>query len=127
MKEEDALALLGFDQAWVDLGILSSELAKALVEEYLISDDRRTEHYRWRAFSSFMDANPALETNVMHEIYQLSKAEPDDMLQDSMLHTLIRRDDLPLELLRKEAESPVKSIARKAAEKLALKDLAPSQ
>jgi hypothetical protein len=118
MRYEDAFALLGFNQPWVDLGILTGERAEALLNEYLTSEDKRTEHYRWRAFTSFMEENPTLEAGLMRQIYVLSKTEPDDMLQDSMIHTLIRRDDLPLELLKNEVESPVKSIAKKAAKKL---------
>ena len=65
-----------------------------------------------------MNENSTLDELSYYKIYDLAKHEPDEMLRDSMIHTLIRRDDLPIELLEKEVESPFGNIARKAKDSI---------
>jgi hypothetical protein len=50
LMDRAALELLGYTQGWVESGFLSLELLQAQLEQFQSSDDKNTEHYRYRAF-----------------------------------------------------------------------------
>ena len=121
MQQELIFKLLKFNQKWFDLGLLNEESSENLIYKFENSEDKNTEHYRWKIFKDFLDMNSKIEEKKMYQIYELCKNEPDNMLQDSMIHSLIRRSDFPLDLLIKESYSDIKSISKVATEKLNLR------
>ncbi|MEH2284699.1 MAG: hypothetical protein V7K90_25820 [Nostoc sp.] len=68
---------LQFSQEWIDIGIININSFTAIKEEYLKGEDENTEHYRWKAFHSFMQHNNLLSPEKFYMLYKIGKNEPD--------------------------------------------------
>jgi hypothetical protein len=110
---------LEFSQEWLDLGIVDSEKLHRIEFERNSSDDRNSEHYRWRAFLDFMQSQAFLDPIIAKRLYELGASDPDSTMGGSMMAHVLRRKDCPVELLRVAAESEEKFLRKIAAEKLA--------
>jgi hypothetical protein len=87
--------LLGFTDQWHELGIVTLELLNQLRAQWLSSEDRHAEHYRWRAFLAFADARPELNPQLAVELYALGEAEPDVAMGGSIMAYVLRRPECP--------------------------------
>jgi len=110
---------LEFSQEWLDLGIIDSEKLHRIESEWNASDDNNTEHYRWRAFLAFMQSQAFLDPIIAKRLYELGASDPDSTMGGSMMASVLRRKDCPVELLHVAAKSEEKFLSKIAAEKLA--------
>jgi len=112
-----------FSQEWLDLGIIDSEKLQKIESEWNSSDDKHTEHYRWRAFLDFIESQEFLDPFIAKRLYDLGANDPDSTMGGSMMAHVLRRKDCPVGLLRAAAESEEKYLRRIAAEQLAKESL----
>ena len=115
----DIFRELEFSQEWIELGITSQARLVQLEAEWLASDDRNSEHYRWRAFLDFMQLQVSLDPLVAKRLYDLGANDPDDAMGGSMMAHVLRRTDCPKELLQAAAVSDEKFLRKIASERLA--------
>jgi len=115
----DIFRELEFSQEWIDLGIVSQATLKQIEAEWLTSDDRSPEHYRWRAFLRFMQLQISLDPIVARRLYQLGARDSDASMGGSMMAHVLRRKDCPEDLLRDAAVSDEKFLRKIALERLA--------
>jgi hypothetical protein len=109
---------LEFSQEWIDLGIITPAKLNQLVGEWTSSDDRNTEHYRWRAFLDFVQSQDSLDEITARRLYNLGATDPDLSMGGSIMAHILRRKDCPEDLLRVAAGSDEKFLQRIANEKL---------
>jgi hypothetical protein len=64
----DIFGKLKFTQEWIDLGIITPEKLDEIRDKWLKSDDRNTEHYRWRAFLNFSESSPLLDDTTLRRL-----------------------------------------------------------
>ena len=109
---------LDFNQEWIDLGIIPQAQLDRIETEWLTSDDRNSEHYRWRAFLDFMQLQISLDSSIARRLYQLGARDPDAAMGGSMMAHILRREDCPEDLLRDAALSDQKFLRKIASERL---------
>src|SRR5580765_4803544 len=115
----DTLRELQFTQEWVDLGIVTQQKLSELESEWRSSDDRNTEHYRWRAFLDFSQSKSFLGEDVLRRLYQLGANDLDTTMGGSIMAHILRRHDCPEDLLQRAAESGENFLRKIAQQKLA--------
>ena len=113
------LRQLEFTQERIDLGIVDPDKLHLMELEWNSSDDKNTEHYRWRAFLDFMQSQEFLDPIIAKRLYDLGASDPDSAMGGSMMAQVFRRKDCPVDLLRVAAESEQKFLRKIAADKLA--------
>jgi len=120
MEKDDFFKKSKFSKAWVDLKIITPAVLEELkkihqkemeelrqeyandgtLEEYSwrfsMFDD---EHYRWGAFTRFLERNENLPPETVKALYELGDSDPDDMMGGSMMKELLNRKDCPFDLL----------------------------
>ena len=117
---QDLLEKLRFTDDWIDLGLISSDLLKEFELEYDSGRDDNSEHYRWRAFSRFLNANRVLPLSTLTKLYELGEKDPDYTLGGAMIRELIDRPEIPMEMLRMALKSDRKFLvdaAKRAIER----------
>lgn len=90
---------LGFNQNWVTLGIVSMEEIQQLVELFESSDDKNEEHYRWRAFKTFLVNKKPFSPETIRELYHLADNDPDFMMGGSLMIDIIELPECPADIL----------------------------
>lgn len=105
MEYDDIFNKLQFSKEWLDLGIITPEILAKLKEEFETSGDKSTEHYRWRAFTKFLKANPILPSETFFALYSFGENDPDELMGGAMMRNLIDRPDCPVELIKIAAQS----------------------
>lgn len=80
-------------------------LLEEFKREYESGLDVNTEHYRWRAFSLFLEENALLPSEILINLYKLGADDPDNIMGGSMMRELLNRKDCPLELIEAALQS----------------------
>jgi hypothetical protein len=109
---------LEFSQEWIDLETITPAKLNQIVEEWVSSEDRNTEHYRWRAFLDFVESRDSLN-EIARRLYDLGATDPDSAMGGSIMAHILRRTDCPEDLLRAAAGSDEKFLQKIANKKLA--------
>lgn len=112
------MRVLGFTKEWINSGILNAETLERFLKEYSEGLDRDTEHYRWRAFESFMRGKPSIDETTARSLYQLGENDLDVLMGGSMMATVLKHPDCPFELLKKAADSDREFLKKIATEQL---------
>jgi hypothetical protein len=112
MSEEERFPL-GFTKQWIDLGIITRDELEHIVTQYETNDDKNQEHYRWRVFDSFLNANRNFDELTIRQLYQLTESDPDAFgAGQSMMVRVLGLPGCPIELLMKTANGNKKSAAK---------------
>ena len=120
-KHNELLERLQFDDQWVRLGVLSDVRLGEIAGEFSKGEDSHAEHYRWRAFRSFLDESPELDGNVLKGLYELGEKDPDSAMGGSMMAEVLRRRECPSDLLEAALLSNRSHLVKIARAKLEVK------
>ena len=115
----DIFRELEFSQEWIDLGIIAETKLSQIEAEWLDSDDRNPEHYRWRAFLDFSQSQASLDPITAKRLCDLGAKDPDSAMGGSIMAHVLRRKDCPEDLLHVAAQSDEKFLQKIAKERLA--------
>jgi hypothetical protein len=107
------------NQEWINLGIITPANLSQIEAEWATSDDRNTEHYRWRAFLNFIQSKDFLDEITARRLYHLGASDPDSSMGGSIMAHILRRKDCPEDLLYAAAKSEEKFLQKIANDKLA--------
>ena len=118
MDPKSVFRELEFSQEWIDLGIITADSLNQIVEEWISSDDRCPEHYRWRSFLAFVESQDSLDEITARRLYNLGASDRDVSMGGSIMAQILLRKDCPLDLLRVAAGSEEKFLRKIANEKL---------
>jgi hypothetical protein len=117
MRERDFKRLLRFGERWFELGLLTEDELLSLGREYEASDDKNTEHYRYRVFCAFLNTHSPLSQPLAEALYELGEADPDTGLGGAMQHDILRLPECPAALMHRALASGephlVKAVRRK--------------
>lgn len=118
MTDADIIDHLQFSPAWFEAGIITTEYLALIVQAFRLEDDPNAEHWRWRAFKTFLDTKEPLTPKQCYQLYRLGQHDPDTHgAGTSMMIEVIRRRECPLDLV-KEANASERSSLRKVALRL---------
>ncbi len=79
-----ALAALGYDRRWLDLGLLDTATPMAQLADFDRGDDPHAEHHRYKAITAFLAATPLLSDNLLDGIVHLLRIDPDQVMASSV-------------------------------------------
>jgi hypothetical protein len=116
--DSEELLGLGFTNEWLNMGIISREGVHQIVASGALSEDPHPEHYRWRAFQSFLASRPVLDADTARALFELGENDQDLTMGGSMKAEILRRKDCPITLLEEAANSDVPFLAKIARERL---------
>ena len=77
MNLDAILRQLGYTEAWIACGIVDEAFLREQYAEYSSSEDKNQEHYRARAFSSFLAKVEGLPDELLGRLLDLSDLGPD--------------------------------------------------
>lgn len=96
---------LQFSDQWLRLGLLNEDDLCALGQEYKASDDKSTEHYRYRVFRNYLDSHRPLSPAIADALYELGKEDPDQGVGRAMMREIVRLKECPDNVLEKASAS----------------------
>lgn len=102
---------LQFSEDWFDLGFVSSETLIELWADFQNSDDKNKEHYRWRAFTHYLENQNSISESNLTELYRLGETDVDNYgMGISMRIKILRQKNCPADLITKALNSGEKSL-----------------
>lgn len=114
----DIFQKLEFTRKWIDLGIVTPAKLAELEAEWNEGVDTNSEHYRWRAFRDFMNAERNLDAETLRELYELGKNDSDSAMGGAMMVDILSRRDCPPDLIESALNSEEKFLRKAASGKL---------
>lgn len=90
----DTCALLGYSTLWIEYDFLSPEYLHQQKLFFNESDDKNTEHYRYRAFSDYLHGKQRLTDTSFDHYLQLALLDPNPMIAGSAISDLFKSIDL---------------------------------
>jgi hypothetical protein len=115
----DLFHTLKFNQAWIDLGIITPASLEQLEAAWATGEDQNTEHYRWGAFLDFIKSKESVDEKTAKALYDLGANDPDIAMGGSIMANILHRKDCPRDLLEQAAKSDKKFLQKIASKKLA--------
>ena len=114
LSQDTIFKELKFTKEWIEAGIVNIENFSQIKEKYLEGKDNRTEHYRWWAFTNFIQKNKTISKNTFYQIYDLGQKDSDYAMGRAMRFDIIKRLDCPKELIDITVKDKDKSLSNKA-------------
>jgi hypothetical protein len=99
MSWADDQRLLQFSERWLELGLLTEDKLSVLGQEYKTSDDKNTEHYRYRIFRDYLVSHRPLSRLIAEALYDLGEADPDFSMGGAMMHDIVNLEECPATVL----------------------------
>jgi hypothetical protein len=96
---------LQFSDQWLRLGLLTEDELCALGHEYELSEDKNTEHYRYRVFRQYLASHMPLSSSMADALYELGKEDPDHVMGGAMKHDIVGLKECPDNVLEKALAS----------------------
>jgi hypothetical protein len=109
---------LGYTTEWLTLGIITESGIQEDVKEMAKGEDPPPEHYRWRAFTRFLNAQQPLSPLLARQLYDLGEADVDATMGESMMAEVLRHRDCPAALLQGALQSRHAHLRRIATHRL---------
>lgn len=109
---------LDYSVRWLELGIVDVAGIQRDEQECRKGDDPHPEHYRWRAFCRFLDAQRSLAPQLAHQLYSLGEADADCAMGGSIMTAVLRHPNCPAELLQHGLGSERPYVRRLAAKRI---------
>lgn len=104
---------LEFNEDWFDLGFVSTEKLHELWQDFQTSDDKNKEHYRWRAFISYLETNKEITEKELEELYRLGEIDNDNFgMGKSMKIKILQRNGCPISVENKALNSGEKPLIK---------------
>ncbi len=123
MKQTDYQKLLQFSDRWLQLGVLTEDNLLALGREYEVSEDKNTEHYRYRVFSTYLASHRPLSREMAEAFYELGSVDPDRTMGEAMMSDVVGLAECPAEVLEKALASREKHLVKAARRRMLLTEL----
>lgn len=114
---------LDFDEKWFELGFVSSEDLIKFQAEFRDGEDTNKEHYRWRAFTQYLEKNSEIEAKDLREFYRLGEIDADGYgVGMSMKIKILQHKDCPDDLIIEALNSGEKALIKVVERKMNLKN-----
>ncbi len=123
MDPQYFLKLLGFNEMWLRLGFLTENELIILGHEYEGSDDKNTEHYRWRVFQKYRRSHRPLSPDMAENLYDLGIIDPDPVLGEAIMHEIVSLPECPDTVLEKASASGKAHLIKAVERNRLLKEL----
>jgi hypothetical protein len=123
MNQRDYQRLLQFSDSWLMLGLLSEDKLSELGHEYELSDDKNTEHYRYRIFQEYLTSHRPLSASMAEALYELGAEDTDTVMGGAMMGDIVSLAECPAQVLEKAYVSGEKHLVKAAKRRRLLSEL----
>jgi hypothetical protein len=96
---------LQLSDQWLWLGLLTEDELCALGREYQVSEDKCTEHYRYRVFCNYLDSHRPLPPAMADALYELGREDPNQGMGGAMMRDIVSLKECPADVLEKALAS----------------------
>ncbi|QWP75274.1 hypothetical protein J5226_16790 [Lysobacter sp. K5869] len=107
--------LFHFSAPWFELGVVTPAQLQGFRKEWSEGDDHSPEHYRWRAFTAFLDERRPLAPDTVAALYSLGAADVDRAMGEAMMHRLVELPECPEHVVSAAESSGVPHLTKAAA------------
>ena len=105
---------LGIDPSWIKFGIIGIDQLANLLEAFNSSEDKNTEHYRWKVFKEYSEGNQCLPPEKILKLFSIIQLDADLVLRAAMIIEVIKRSDATIDLLILTSKYDNSSVKKKA-------------
>lgn len=91
---QDKLLRLGYSRLWLDSGVLTNDQLEKQIEELDTGEDDNTEHYRYRAFTDYFNAQASFDDNALQQVLQLLQNDEDTTMAGAATANLLEKSGL---------------------------------
>ena len=105
---------IGIDPSWIEFGIIGVDRLANLVEAFNSSEDKNTEHYRWKVFKEYSQGNQYLSPKKILKLFGIIQLDADSVLRAAMIIEIIKRSDATIKLLVLASKYDNPSVKKKA-------------
>lgn len=123
MDRQDYQSLLGFSDQWLLLGLVTEDELRLLGHEYDLSEDKSTEHYRYRVFGRFLASHRPLSPQMAEALYELGRDDPRPPMGGAMMSDIVNLAECPAEVLEKAAASGENHLVKAVRRRKLLEEL----
>ena len=109
---------------WLRLGLLTEDELCALGRECETSEDKNTEHYRYRVFRHYLASHKPLPPGMAEALYELGRADPDPAMGGAMMRDIVGLPECPVNVLEQASTSGEKHLVKAARQRELLTELA---
>jgi hypothetical protein len=92
---------LEYTNLWIKYGFLSENILNQQYNEYLYSNDKNTEHYRYQTLQTWLKTKKDISNEDFSNFLKIYEQEKDKLMIDSFLITLIKHGYLTQVQLQK--------------------------
>jgi hypothetical protein len=110
---------LDYTREWVVLGIVTEEDIRRDEAELAKGEDPHPEHYRWRAFRRFIDAQRPLSAETARRLYKLGETGADRAMGANMMTDVLRHRECPVALFHEALNAPPGTVQKLGEDLLA--------
>jgi hypothetical protein len=110
--DREALAALGYDEAWLTEGLLSRALLSEQYARLQAGGTKKTGRYRAQAAAAWTEAAESLRDPQIDAFLTLMREDPDQKMAQSAIAALIGSRRISLEQLERIAQSDAKLMRR---------------
>ena len=90
MEIEEKLNIFGYNQEWLDLGILNIEILDAQIKDYEETNHCCFEHYRYGAFTQWVFKTKSATIEEIKAFIKLALSDPDQGMGGAAIIDLLR-------------------------------------
>lgn len=110
---------LGFTEEWLRLGIVTPAQIAEAIQTFEQSDDKHSEHYRYKAFRDFLNRHRPLPPDLAIQLFELGDKDPDYSMGGAVMADILLRPECPPEVVEKSARSGRKHLVKMVAKRRA--------
>lgn len=88
------LKILSYNRKWIEYEFLSHEMLEQQMAEFNCGEDSNPEHFRYRAFMSFLESHSEFTDQQIHNFIELVELDSDPGMASSALSDLIQSGKL---------------------------------
>jgi hypothetical protein len=112
--EDTVFIELGFNQKWIDSGMINNDNFLTIKQNYLEEPDHRHEHYRWGAFKAFFSPKKKFDKDFFYCLYEIGKSDPDYYMGRAIIFDIIKHECFPIDLLEVAVNDSDFTLAKQA-------------
>jgi hypothetical protein len=91
---KEKLAILKYDQLWLDYKVLTMDLLQTQVNEFNNGKDKNTEHYRFATFKNYLQAQTSISDEQISNLFDIIKTDSDISMASSMAIDILKTKTL---------------------------------
>lgn len=103
-----------FTAPWYELGIATPARLAMLQEIWARGVDRHAEHYRWRAFRTFLAEHRPITPELAAALYELGATDADVAMGESIMHEVAALPECPESVVKLARASGRKHLVQAA-------------